>query len=394
MKIRVIQIAHVSHSFFLSENEKDLKKIILSDWYSRTSQQLKKFCPEIEIECWCPERLYKKEVNFVECGIKFRIFPVTFSPMYGLDFSLKMLSALKDEIKKSKQENYKLVFHLHEYHNLHGLLIASFFKGQKIIGQHHGGSWPMKHLAESKKKKWFFPFFILAQIWENKVLKNINYFYALSQDEIDYLKKLGLGSKARFQTMGIEDVYFDKLDKNKARKKLNLDLDKKILIYIGRINELKGIRYLLDAMKKLQDFDKKIELKIIGFGPQEKEFQDYAKRLSLKNTEFLGSIFGERKLDYLSASGALVLPSSKEGAPVVIMEAMARNLPVVVSNVGGTPLMINNGKNGLIIKQKSSEDIVRGIKKVLTWKNKNIKKYAKIYKWEKIIKNTVEDYLA
>jgi len=41
-KTKVIQIAHASHSFFLSEEEKNLKKLVLSDWYSRTSQQLKK----------------------------------------------------------------------------------------------------------------------------------------------------------------------------------------------------------------------------------------------------------------------------------------------------------------------------------------------------------------
>lgn len=392
-KIKVIQIAHVSHSFFLSEKERDLRKLILSDWYFRTAQQLKKFHPEIEIECWCPERLYKNEVNFVESGIKFRIFPTAFSPIYGLDFSFKMLKEMKKEVKEAEQESYRLVFHLHEYHNLHGLLIASFFKAQRIIGQHHGGSWPMKHLAESRKKRWFFPFFILGQIWENRVLKNINYFYALSQDELDYLKGLGLGSRARFQTMGIEDACFKKLDKKTARRRLGLKLNKKIILYIGRINEEKGVRHLLDAMNGFQDFgDLEIELKIIGFGPQEKEFQNYAEKLKLKNTEFLGSVFGEKKLVYLSAADVLVLPSSKEGAPVIVMEAMARNLPVVVSDVGGTPLMIKKGEDGIIIKQKSSEDIIRGMKEVLSWKDKDIRKYAKIYKWKKIIDDTVEDY--
>ena len=392
-KIKVIQIAHASHSFFLSNEEKDLKKLILSDWYFRTSQQLKKYYPEIKVECWCPERLYKNEVSFVESGIKLRIFPTTFSPRYGLDFSIKMLKEIKKEIKKAEEEKTNLVIHLHEYHNLHGLLISTIFKKQKIIGQHHGGSWPIRHLKQTKSYRPFLPFFILGQIWENRVLKNINSFYALSQDEINYLKRKKLNSKIIFQTMGIEDIYFNKLDKNKARKKLNLSPKKKILLYVGRINKEKGVKYLLDAMKKLQDSkNSEIELKIIGFGPQEKEFQGYSKKLNLRNTEFLGSIFGEKKLVYLSAADALILPSSKEGAPVIIMEAMARNLPIVSTNVGGTPLMIKNNKNGIIIKQKSSQDLAKGIKEVLAWKNKNIREHAKVYKWKKIIEDTVADY--
>jgi len=289
----------------------------------------------------------------------------------------------------------RVLIHLHEYHNLHGLLISTFFKNQKIIGQHHGGSWPLKHMKQTKGYRFFFPLFILAQIWENFVLKNIKYFFALSQEEINYLKNIAPNSKIKFQTMGIEDVYFKNLDKNKARKRLNLELNKKILLYVGRINDIKGIKYLLDAMKELQDSKNlEIELKIIGFGPQEKEFQSYAKKLNLKNTEFLGSIFGEKKLVYLSAADALVLPSSKEGAPVIVMEAMARNLPVVVSKVGGTPLMIKDKENGIIIKSKSKKEILRGVKEVLMWKNKNIKKHANIYKWGKIIEDTVNDYMA
>ena len=393
-KIKVIQIAHASHSFFLTEGENDLKKLILSDWYSKTARQLKKFCPMIEVECWCPEKAYKNEVSFVDSGIKFRIFPAAFSLRYALDFSMAMLKALKNEVKKAEKDKTKLIIHLHEYHNLHGLLISTLFKNQKIIAQHHGGSWPLKHMKETKSYRFFFPFFILGQIWENKVLKNINCFFALSTGEIEYLKSRAPRSRIKFQTMGIEDVYFQELDKKKARKKLNLKTDNKILIYIGRINEVKGIRYLLDAMKKLQNLERlNIELKIIGFGPQDREFREYSKKLNLKNTEFLGSIFGERKLFYLSAADALVLPSSKEGAPVIIMEAMARNLPVIASDVGGVRLMIKDRENGIIIKPRSSREIVKAAEEILKWKKKDIRKHAKVYKWKEIIEKTIKEYL-
>jgi glycosyltransferase involved in cell wall biosynthesis len=385
-KIKVIQLAHASHSVWL-KGQKTLKEMITGDWFSLTAKQIKKFYPEIEIECWSPEKPYKQEQGFSEAGVRYRQFPTTFSPMYGLDFSIPMLKELRKEIKKSKKENYKLIIHLHEYHNLHGLLIATLFKNQKIIAQHHGGSWPMKHVKEVKRYKAAFPAFFLGQLWENKVLKNIRIFYALSPQEIEYLNKIAQKSEVRFQTMGIDDFYFGTIKKNIARKKLKWKPEKKILLFLGRINHIKGMGYLLEAAEKLPE----IEIKIIGWDEQEK-YEEEAKSRKLKNVEFLGPVFGKKKLVYLSAADAFILPSTKEGASVSVMEAMARNLPIVTTDVAGMPLMVKTGKEGIVIRQRNPEDIVRAVREIMKWKNKNIKKYAEKYRWKKIIENTVEDY--
>ena len=369
--------------------QKKLKQMFLDDWFSLTAQQIKKFYPKINVECWCPEKTYKNPKEFMSSKIKYRQFPVTFSPMYALDLSISMLKELKKEAEKAKKENYKLIIHLHEYHNLHGLLISTFFKNQKIVAQHHGGSWPLKHLRQTKRYKPFFPLFILGQIWENLVIKNISCFYALSQDEIDYLKRKAPNSSVRFQTMGIEDFYYKSIKKNVARKKLKWPLDKKIILFLGRVNYVKGVNYLVDAMGKLKD----VELKIIGWGEQLEELKDYTKSKRLTNVEFLGPIFGRKKIDYMSAVDAFVLPSTKEGASVSTMEALAQNLPSVVTDVGGMALMVQNGKEGIVVKPKDSEKIVNAIREILKWKGRNIRQHAQKYRWKKIIENTVKDYL-
>jgi glycosyltransferase involved in cell wall biosynthesis len=370
------------------KGQKSLKQMILDDWYSLTARQIKRFYPEIDVECWTPEKVYKKEKHFESYGIKYRQFPTTFSPKYGLDFSIQMLKEMKKEICKARKKNYKLIFHLHEYHNLHGLTIATFFKKANIIGQHHGGSWPLKHIKENKRYRFFFPLFLLAQIWENKVLKNIKYFYALSEDEINYLKKVAPNSKIRFQTMGIEDYYYERMKKEVARKMLKWPLDKKILLFLGRLIPVKGITYLIDAMENLKD----IELKVIGWGDQEKEYKKYTKLKKLKNVEFLGSFFHKEKLPYLSAADVFILPSSKEGASVSVMEAMARNLPIITTDIGGMPLMVKTGEEGMVIRQKNSKDIVKAVREILKWKKKDVKKSAEKYRWKKIIDDTVKDY--
>ena len=387
-KIKVIQTAHSSESYSLGDGEKDLKKIVLNNWPAKVSRQLKKFYPEIEVECWAPEKRYKRERRYEDSGVLFRFFPTTVALKYALDISIPMIKELKKEIEKSKKEGYKLIIHVHEIHNLHGILIAGLFRNEKVIVQHHGGYWPVKHLKESKMKKWFFPFFLLGQSVENRVLKNVRLYYILSKIEGEYLRKVAPNSKFRLQTMGIEDDFFNIVSKKDARKKLGLPLDKKIVLFLGRIAEIKGLGYLLKAMKDLKD----IELKCIGFGPEEQKFKDYIKENNLHNVEFLGGIFGEKKLLYFSAADLFVLPSLKEGAPVTVMESLARNTPIVVTDVGGIPLMIENKREGIIIKQKSEKDIVRGVNEVLKWNDKNVQQYAEKYKWEKIIDDTVEDY--
>jgi glycosyltransferase involved in cell wall biosynthesis len=369
-------------------NDKNLDDVVRGSWGTQVAREVKKFYPNIEIECWFPEKIEKEKREFNYLNMKMRIFPTTFSPMYALDFSMQMINALKEEINKCKKENTRLIIHIHEYHNLHGLIIAGLFKKQKMIAQHHGGSWPLKHLKQTRKYLLFFPFFLIGQILEKRVLKNIKCFFALSKEEMNYIKKTSPNSKVKFQTMGIEEEYFENISKKLARKKLKLPLNKKIFIFIGRINKEKGIKYLLDSMKKLKDID----LKILGYTQSINYFKEYSKKLKLKNVEFLGGVFGKRKLLYLSAADGLILPSSKEGAPVTIMEAFARNLPVITTNVGGVPLMVKDKKNSLIIKEKNSQDIVRAVNQFVKKPIKNVKKYSDKYKWKNIIKDTIKEY--
>lgn len=385
-KIKVISLSPASVSVHM-KGQKTLRQMIKDDWYSLTAKEIKKFYPQLEVECWAPEKVMKKPEEFSEGGIRYRQFPTTFSPKYGLDLSIPMLKEMKKEIRNAKEKGYEVIFHLHEYHQLHGIVIATLFKNANLIAQHHGGNCPWQYV---KAKRKYYPFFLpllVGQIWERAVLKNIKCFYALSQKELSYLKRIAPNSRIRFQTMGIEDYYFESSNKAREREKLGWPKDKKIMLFVGRLTPAKGIGYLLEAMRELKD----AELKIIGWGETE-TYKKYIQEHKLKNVEFIGSVFGRDKLPHLSAADLMILPSLGEGAPVVLMEAIAKNLPVVASDVGGISKMIKNGREGRIIKPQNSEEIVNGVKEVLKWKRKNIKKYAEKYKWKKIIENTVKDY--
>jgi glycosyltransferase involved in cell wall biosynthesis len=390
MKEKIIQLSSTSASFFLNSGKGSIDKILKDDWFAQVAKQIKKFYPKTEVECWAPEKSCKKEVITEDSKIKFRIFPSTLSIRPGMELSFSMVKALMEEIKKAEKENKKLILHIHEYHSWQAYLVLYFIKKNKnikIVAQHHGGRSPFKNLNKYKRLLIFFPVIALMQFFENLLFKEVDIFYALSDKELTYLKNKTNG-KIKFQTMGIPEELFGQKNKQRIKKELGLEENKKYILYVGRIKTTKGIKELLDAIKKLPG----TELILIGRGDDAKNYEEYARQKGIKNANFLGAIYGDKRLGYYDACDCLILPSYTEGAPVVLMEAIAKNLPVIATNVGGVAKMIESGREGIIIKPKSSEEITKAIREILNWKKKNIKKYAKKYKWENIIKETIEDY--
>lgn len=388
MKIRkIIQINTTSHSLMTKDYDNDKYK----NWYARLAVNIKKYYPTLKIECWSPEKEYKEEKIEGKNGIVFREFPSNIALRHGMDISFALVDALKKEIKISEDKKEKLIIHFHEYHSWQTYVILSKIEKSgytKIIAQHHGGRPPIKTLFKYKKLFWAAPVLIGMQFFENLLLKRIDIFYSLSDEETAYLKKVAPNSKVKFLTMGISEEYFKKGNKIKARKKLGMDLKKKYFLFIGRMCDAKGLPELLSAIKGM-----KIELILIGGGDEIERYKKYIKENKIDNARFVGVLYGKEKIEYLTACDYLILPSRTEGAPVVVMEALAKNLPVIATDVGGVRKMIKDNVNGIIIPPYSSSAIKKAIEQILKWNKKNVKKYAKVYKWKRIIKETVKDYL-
>ncbi|WP_304402074.1 glycosyltransferase family 4 protein [uncultured Dubosiella sp.] len=133
--------------------------------------------------------------------------------------------------------------------------------------------------------------------------------------------------------------------------------NKKIILFVGRLAEKKGVTYLIDAMKEVD-----AKLIIAGSGPLEEELKKQAEPFGDK-IEFIGpKTHEELKVIYPSAD-IFVAPSitakdgDKEGFGLVILEAMASGLPIVASDSGGIPAIIKNNFNGFLVKEKDINDI-------------------------------------
>lgn len=158
---------------------------------------------------------------------------------------------------------------------------------------------------------------------------------------------------------------------NENRKMLNSIFRSKELkiLYLGRVVKEKGVGVICDLLSKFEKEDVNIKLIIVGSGQYEtqlkKEFKDCL------NITFHGSIYGQEKYRFLKESDLLVLPSLvPESFGIVITEAFAFGKPVVASNIGAIPELIEDGFNGFLFDPNNVDQLENTIRKI--YNNKTI----------------------
>jgi colanic acid/amylovoran biosynthesis glycosyltransferase len=130
------------------------------------------------------------------------------------------------------------------------------------------------------------------------------------------------------------------------------------LVTVARLNAMKGHCHALAAMRQALDRGCDIRYTIAGEGPHRVEIDAAVRRLGLADrVEMAGTLSEAAVLALLQRADAFVLPSVGlgEAAPVSVMEAMACGLPVIASVIGGTPDMITDGADGLLVPQADEQ---------------------------------------
>ena len=130
---------------------------------------------------------------------------------------------------------------------------------------------------------------------------------------------------------------------------------------LGNIGELdnghKGQYYLIEAMKKLAQTHPDIHLLLLGKGKDEAAYKIQAKELN--NITFEG--FVENVADYIQVLDLFVFPSLHEGLGSILFDVMQAKVPIIATDTGGIPDIIENKKNGLLVPIKDSEAIYQAI---------------------------------
>jgi glycogen(starch) synthase len=149
------------------------------------------------------------------------------------------------------------------------------------------------------------------------------------------------------------------LNGDNFRKRLNIKENEKLILSIGRLEEIKGFQYLIMALAKMQSEASPIKLVIAG--PEFNYGQQLRKLVTETRMEdrviFYGPIDGGEKLDALAAADVAVVPSIYEGFSIFLLEAMAAGKPVIATKTGIAQELIQNGKNGFLVNPGDAEDL-------------------------------------
>lgn len=236
-----------------------------------------------------------------------------------------------------------------------------------------------------------------------------------------YVKKtLSLADKFLCQGNNFQDFAISQLNFNKkdcplvpnwtaTDSYLELGLNKKILsekgianlVFIGWIEEFKGIYEIIKASLILKKKGKKFHIYFCGDGNGMKNVKELIKKNGLeKFITLLGWVNERDKINILKKTNIFILPSWNEGLPNSMIEAMSAGLACIVSNVGAISNYITNEENGLLINPKSPDELASSIIKLIDDKNllkkisKNSFKFAMknftIKKAEEIFEREIE----
>jgi len=142
--------------------------------------------------------------------------------------------------------------------------------------------------------------------------------------------------------------------------------EKTKLLFVGRLSVQKNIPQLLGSLEGISD---QFETHIVGNGALEHDLKLLVKNLRLHNIIFHGRKDGNDLIKLYRESDIFLLPSNREGMPLVLLEAMAMSLPIIATKVTGNRDVVMNNKNGLLVPLNDIVAFRNSLLKIKTDKN-------------------------
>lgn len=208
---------------------------------------------------------------------------------------------------------------------------------------------------------------------------------------------------------GVDVSHFYPIPADEAKVYVGLKPHARMVLFVGRIEPLKGVDTLIEAMACLQKKESHpVYLAIIGGDPaaspeemntEMARLQRLCESLGLdQSVVFLGVRDQDKLPYYYSAAEVVVMPSHYESFGMVALEAMACGTPVIASEVGGLAYLVRDGETGFTIPDQEPETLCEKISWLLNDRelrdtmSRRAVEYAQDYAWEKIAMQIVEVY--
>ena len=246
---------------------------------------------------------------------------------------------------------------------------------------------------------------------ERQVLRRVDRVIASTIAEVTQLRFLYKANASKLVVIppGVDVSHFYPIPADEAKMYVGLKPEDRMVLFVGRIEPLKGLDTLIEAMSNLQLEEKqRVHLAIIGGDPaaspremsgEMARLQKLCDDLSVGQTVvFLGKRDQDKLPYYYSAAELVVMPSHYESFGMVALEAMASGTPVIASEVGGLAYLVKDGETGFTIPDQEPDTLCEKISWLLNdhelhaSMSQRAVEYAQDYAWEKIAEQIVNVY--
>jgi glycosyltransferase involved in cell wall biosynthesis len=175
------------------------------------------------------------------------------------------------------------------------------------------------------------------------------------------------------------------------------------ILFVGRLDRIKGIDILIEVVRQLQQKLRKarVTVRLVGYGYDETRLENIAHNSGIDDiVTFVGKLSGEPLLKAYAISDIFILPSRSEGFPLTILEAFASKIPIIATDVGENASIIDDGRNGFVIPAEDPAALAETIEHVTRMKGSTLERmgmdgYNKIHErfsWDAVAKTTYEIY--
>ena len=173
------------------------------------------------------------------------------------------------------------------------------------------------------------------------------------------------------------------------------------LLFFGRLEKRKGLRYLLSAYGRLKWDWPNLRLLVVGRGKPDDESYRIMSERNLQDVVLVGGVSDEEKARYFSSADIYCSPATGgESFGIVLLEAMAAGKPIVATSIDGYSSVITDGKEGLLVPPKDDEALADAIASLL--KNPSLRvsltthgrQKAEEFRWERVAKRVMDYYLS
>ena len=265
---------------------------------------------------------------------------------------------------KKEREKFDII-HLHEYRTFQNIIVYYYAKKHRIPYVLHS------HNSLQATEAWLTVKRLYDVLFGNALLRNASMVIALGTLEVEQFKSMGVpDKKIAIIPNGIDlSEFVNPPHPGSFKSKFNIQGNKRMILYLGRINKYKGLDFLIKATAQLINERKYDDIMLVIAGSDDGYLDEIKKQTHLLNLEknvlFTGEISETEKISAFVDADVVVNVEPKNVFGLVPLEAAASSTPVIVSDGNSVKDMVNQGGFGFSVKYNDVPELAETMRKII-----------------------------